>query len=486
MNAILLLGACAIAFMRPVWGFGIILLLTATLFHLDQYFRVALPVGFIEAPDALIVSMLASVLIRRAVPSDAASDNDIEQQPVGFSSGWALITLAPYVLWQTVSIVFAIIHPAGGEATFRLAPRYLLAGVLPWLGLYILAKLRAHDAHQIFNITFYLTVATALVHVVLQVTDYRPLMGPAYFWVPQNSENDFSWVRQWLTGEKFLRGLPQGVPLILFFAILAIGRYLLGGLKNWLALVCSLLLFAALFVTVTRSLMVVMAVGIAALFALLAACAPVVKPLLTRCAGVIALFALTAFLYDAVRPGFLEYWGDRMSTLSGADSKIFSAENSARGLDNLSSLAVISDYPLFGIGMARYPTSYSYRNEPATDIHPMLEVGLVGGIPAVILVIVLQVRLFASCLGTVVRGNTGALEVAPIVAALITSAFALNLAGGGGSIYGTPILALCIITYEMFYRRSLASTAIQSLTAPSNDNDYERPTAHDLYPDPVI
>ena len=44
--------------------------------------------------------------------------------------------------------------------------------------------------------------------------------------------------------------------------------------------------------------------------------------------------------------------------------------------------------------MPRSPSEYLLRDGPPTDTHPMLDIGLVGGIPAMLLVIVMQIRLF--------------------------------------------------------------------------------------------
>jgi hypothetical protein len=462
LNIILLVGACAVAFARPVWGFGILLLLTSTLFHLEQYLLVSLPIGYIEPTEAILVSLLLSVLLKPTVPA-ATDDHPGAPLNTGTAPDYVLLLIGPYCVWQVLCILLGVLQADADEPTFRFGIRFFLAGVLPWLALYILVRLPAGDSHKIFNITYYLMLATSIVHIVLQVTDYRPAMNAAYFWIPEHSEYDLSWMQQWIDQETFVRGLPQGLFLILLLAVLKIGEYLLSGVRNWRGLAGAVILFTAVFITVTRSLVIVLSAGIIVLVLLVSAAAPINSHLFVRLAGVLVIFAGAALLYNAARPGFLEYWGSRIQLLSGAESKIFSNENRARGLDNLASLAAISDHPLFGLGTDRYPKEYSMRNEPPTDTHPILAIGLVGGVPAILLIMLLQIRLFASCLGSTLHDYVAGPQVAPFVAVLITSAFALNLVGGGGSIYGAPILGLAILTHEMWLRRSAASEAYPML-----------------------
>lgn len=483
LSASLLLAACVLAYARPVWGFGLLLLLTSTLFHLDQYLLIPLPIGYIEATEAIIASMLLSVLLKSDVPEEGEPDSP---SIAGIPIDYALLTIGPYCVWQLLCILLGLLQNDRGDPPFRFGIRFFLAGVVPWMTLYILAKLPAADGHKIFNIAYYLALATSIVHIALQVTDYRPAMNAAYFWIPEHAEINFSYIQQWLSQEAFVRGLPQGLVLILLFAILKIGEYLLGGRTSWHGLAGAVILFTAVFITVTRSVVIVLAAGIAISVLLIATTAPVKSSVFVKLAGVLAIFAGAALLYNTVRPGFLDYWATRMQLLSGADSQVFSSENRARGLDNLASIDALSDYPLFGLGTDRYPSEYSLRNEPPTDTHPMLTIALVGGIPAFLLIIVMQCRLFASCLVTALRDRLAGPEVAPFVAVLITSAFALNLIGAGGSLFGAPIVALTILTHEMWFRRSAATEGYLFWSGTSEESDYESFDPADYNPHAVV
>ena len=72
---VLLAAACAIAFARPIWGFGILLLLTSSLFHLDQYLTVSLGVGYIEPLEMIVISMcVLGVAAKPCSSQDSTSD----------------------------------------------------------------------------------------------------------------------------------------------------------------------------------------------------------------------------------------------------------------------------------------------------------------------------------------------------------------------------------------------------------------------------
>ena len=195
------------------------------------------------------------------------------------------------------------------------------------------------------------------------------------------------------------------------------------------------------------------------------------------------LFAGAAVVYDTIRPGFLDVWSTRIELLSGSDSDIFSERNVARGKDNLAALAAISDRPIFGWGSPRYPTEYSLRNEPPSDTHPMLELGIVGGVPAMLFMMLLEIRLFLPALGDLWR-RPSAVQMLPFVAILIMNAFALNMIGAGGSLTGPPILVIAIFANEMFNRRAIAAGP-RFTSVASEKNNHATTSAH-LHPDAFV
>ncbi|OPZ16673.1 MAG: hypothetical protein BWZ10_01373 [candidate division BRC1 bacterium ADurb.BinA364] len=239
-----------------------------------------------------------------------------------------------------------------------------------------------------------------------------------------------------------MRGLPQGLHLMLFCAVFDFAAFLTRGAGTW-RLVRGCILSAGLLITITRSIAAALAGGIllAGLLHLLAGRRP--ARLLARAPALVLLLALSVFAYDLARPGFIGQWWQRAAALSGTDAEIFSEANQARGRDNISSIAAIRDHPVFGVGSPRYPVEYSLRTVPPTDIHPLLTVGLVGGIPAMILVMQLQLFPLYYFIRRVREGSAPG-SILPHAAALATSALLLNTLGGGGSLEGSGVFLLCV------------------------------------------
>jgi hypothetical protein len=169
--------------------------------------------------------------------------------------------------------------------------------------------------------------------------------------------------------------------------------------------------------------------------------------------------------------------------LTGSDSEIFSEENAARGRDNLAALAAIEDHPVFGLGNSRYPSQYSLRSDTQSDTHPMLVVGLVGGYPAMILMLLMEVRLFLPELRKAWRHPAGD-QVLPFAAILIMNTFALNMIGAGGSLMGPPILCVCIFANEMANRNALAA-GVRPMYIPRKGTKYDTSPAH-LHPHALV
>lgn len=457
-NLFLLAAACVIAFARPVWGFGILLLLTSSLFHLDQYLTVSLGVGYIEPLEMIVISMCVSVWLRNLAPARTARRTaGIVVLPGGHLASRVLWIIGPYCLWQSLCI-FRGLATSSGSDTMRLGLRFLLSGVLPWASLYVLAKLHKQESQKVFIIAYYIAFATACVHIGLQVSDYRPAMKAAYFWIPTNSEQDFTWMQQWINNNAFVRGLPQGILLILFFTLFKLSDFVVSrGKVAYHSLGAAIVLFSAILITVTRSYMLILAVGLAILLALAALARHVDTRTVVRCAILFSLFLAAGQLYDTARPGFFRFWSERITQFEGIDSQIFSQENTARGWDNLAALRAIGDHPLFGVGMPRSPSEYLLRDGPPTDTHPMLDVGLVGGIPAMLLIILMQIRLFLPFLKYLSTHPPAINESLALVSVLFMNVVAVNGSGGGGTLFGAPILFVTIFASELWNRCSIAT-----------------------------
>jgi hypothetical protein len=458
LNACLLILFGLVGLYRPVWGFGLLILLTQTLFNLSYYIAVPLPVGYIEPIEVLIASIAIGVWRKRRAPHKARGNGtrSLDRPSAAMRRVW--LAMGCYIFWQSLCIVKALGGPQGTE-NFHFGVRFILSSCLPWVTLYILAKMSIEDGHKVFKIAYALTIVTAIVHIAIQFTDYRPIMQAAYYVIPKEA-NDVAHFYEGQLQEDFVRGLPQGAILMLFFLVLNVGQFIINKARLRIgAIAATMLIFSALFITITRSFMICFLAGtlICAALALHAKCfnAKAAVRALAVCLTLVA----SAATYGAIRPGLLQTWSERIALLSGADSQVFSAENSVRGLENLASIAAISDHPVMGLGMPYYPQEYSLREGTTSDVHPMLMVGLVGGIPGMLLIVWLQWELFFPCLRDLRQRRKAARELVPFVSVLIMSMCVLNVLGAWGSISDTSIFSVVFFTNEMWSRRLQPSIA---------------------------
>jgi hypothetical protein len=196
-----------------------------------------------------------------------------------------------------------------------------------------------------------------------------------------------------------------------------------------------------------------------------------------RLASLAAIVIVLLVAYEHLLPGFVSTWQARLEALSGPERNPFDPENKARGLDNMATVDAISASPLFGLGTTIYPREYSLRTVPATDIHPTLQMGLVGGVPAMVLSLIAPVLIIRFLLFRIRRNTALARPLLPIVAVLAMNAFVVNVIGAGGTLMGPGVLATCIFLTE----------AIRILdSAPRPSLGYSRQRYEDFDPDPVI
>lgn len=444
MNPSLLLAAlCIVAAIRPLWGFAAIFVLTASLFNLHRYVTVELPMGYLEPAEAILAVILARAALvwalppgarGRAIAANKATDSAVDPMLAA--------AIVPYCAWQALCTVLGAIDWAGTDY-FRFTLRYQLSAVLPWAALLALRTFRK-DVPKLFSLLFHIALVTAIVHIVIQVLDLRQIMQSAYW--DDSVSGEFSFVLRdrmtWVAREEFVRALPQGLHIMLFCAVFDFAAFLTRGASAW-RLLRGCVLSAGLLITITRSIAASLVGGIllAALLHLLAGRRSL--RLLARAPALVLLLALSVLAYDQARPGFIDQWWKRAAALSGSDTEIFSEANLGRGLDNLASLAVIRDHPVLGIGTPRYPIEYSLRRVPPTDIHPLLLIGLVGGVPAILLALNLQLLPILHFTRRM-RDGTAPMSILPHTAALATSALLLNTLGGGGTLGGSGIFLVCV------------------------------------------
>jgi O-antigen ligase len=225
---------------------------------------------------------------------------------------------------------------------------------------------------------------------------------------------------------------------MLYTAVFSFASFLAAGQRRgrWF-LAMFALLFVSLLVTVTRSL-----VGLS-----LAGCflATVLGTRLGIAHRAIARVAYGAVAFAAMVVALLmspygEAWIERIDDFSN-DSRIFS-EETVRGINNLSALEAIQARPLWGYGMARYPDAYS-RVAQISDIHPLLEVGLFGGVAAIVLAVRLHWLLLSGFWLACKAERLLALRMLPYFTIFALS-FLVNSAGAGGSLAGTGLLGIAV------------------------------------------
>src|SRR5271157_4033677 len=161
LSACLLILFGLVGFYRPVWGFGLLIFLTLTLFSLGSYIAVPLPVGFVDPPEVLIASMALGVWRKNRMPHQGRKKGtkSTGRSPADMRRVW--LAMGCYIFWQSICAVKSL---GGWQGTvyFRFGVRFILAGCLPWLTLYILRKMSIEDGHKVFRTAYVLVIITAI------------------------------------------------------------------------------------------------------------------------------------------------------------------------------------------------------------------------------------------------------------------------------------------------------------------------------------
>jgi hypothetical protein len=447
MEIILLFIVCLVVFVRPVWGIPILIIVTSTLFQLSQYMAVQLPVGYLEPTECIIFALCLRLVLDRQVISKGHSmiqpfakilEEDVTIKRV------LLLAVIPYVIWQSFTILIGAISTAGTDY-FRYGMRFFLNGIIPWLIIWVIWQLRYYKDKILYSVAL-ITIITAVVHVVIQAIDYRAIMPIAY-WGNPAEEYIFVYEQRMerLGYETLVRALPQGVMLILFFSVYYFSKYIIETYRQKIFFILSIICFIAILITVTRSLLFSALCGF-----LITVFMAVYYRLydFTRTSRLFNVLILLVFMtgaYSVLSPSFLNLWQERLDAIrTGTDTKIFSYDNPARGLDNVASIEAIKDSPFLGHGYPRYHHKYSYRNVPPTDIHPLLQIGLVGGMPAILLFLRL-LYLIIWKIGLPSLGDSERIiRILPFTVVLIMTACVVNTIGTGGTISGNGLIAMTL------------------------------------------
>ena len=253
LSACLLILFGLVGFYRPVWGFGLLILLYQTLFNLGGPIAVPLPVGYVEPTEVLIASMAMGLWSksRERHQVRGPGTKKLIRPPADMRRLW--LAMGSYILWQSLCVVKAL-GSLRGTDNFRYGVRFILAGCLPWVALYILRKMSSKDGHKVFKTAYVLSIATAIVHIAIQVVNNRAVIKAAYYFILPDGSDQYANFVEGNLQEDFVRGLPQGALLMLFFLVLNVGQLIFNKARPRIgAVAATMLIFSALFITITRS-----------------------------------------------------------------------------------------------------------------------------------------------------------------------------------------------------------------------------------------
>ncbi len=352
-----------------------------------------------------------------------------------------LSAILPYLIWLAI---FGLLGAISGFGTqpFTVQVRQTILFILPWSVIAVVWFMRDR-AKEILKMVIFVASATALVHLAIQLFDYRAVMYDAYW---RSAEGIGEYQQYILYNKVFVRALPKGIMLMLFCLIYCFSRYIIGGAgrqNSRLFLLLYFLQFMAIGITFTRSLMFSIIAG-CALAVVFAARTSILNNMAMKKAFVlIVLPVVFVIALTAAKSNIIEFWFERVGQFS-YDQLIFSPYT-IRGMDNLAAISAISDRPFWGWGEFTYPYAYSLRATGSTDIHPLLQLGLVGGIPCILLFIRLQWVLLRK-FWIYTRSSIDLLNVSlPYLTIITTALFVINTIGAGGTTSGPSLIAFALV-----------------------------------------
>ena len=444
IEAFILFSICFIAFVRPLWGLAILLISECSMFFLGHYATIKLPLGYAGSSDVFIVCLFVGSYWRskRLHLTSKYTMNGFRF----FPSRLMLSAILPYVIWLAIFSLLSVPNYFE-EQSFTIHVRRIISFVLPWSIVAVVWFMRDR-AKEILKIVIFVASATALVHIAIQLLDYRFVTYAAYW----RSFSGISEYQQYvLDNEVFVRGLPQGIMLMLFCLIYCFSKYTIsgGGRQNsHLYLLLYILQFIAIGITFTRSLMFEVIVGSVIALVLSAKMTILNNRAMKRAFTLMVLLVTFIIALTAAKPNITEFWFERIEQFS--NDKLIFTPYTIRGMDNLAAIHAIGDRPFWGWGDFQYPDVYSIRDTGPTDIHPLLQLGLVGGIPCILLFIRLMWVLLKK-FWIYSRNSMDMRKVLlPYLTIIATALFVINIIGAGGTTYGPGLIALALFIGLMF------------------------------------
>ena len=438
IEALILFSICFIAIVRPLWGLAILLISECSIFYLGQFATAKLPLGYAGPSDVFIVCLVIGSFLyaKRKQSQSQYIMNELEYD----LSRIMLSAILPYLIWLAIFSLLGMISSSGAQS-FSGQVRRTISFILPWSVIAIVWFMRDR-AKDILKMVVFVASATALVHLAIQLLDYRDVMYDAYW---RSAEGIGVYQQYKIDQEVFSRGLPQGIALMMFCLLYCFSMYMIdnGGQQNSrLFLLLYFLQFMAIGITFTRSLMFAIIAGCFLAVAFAARMSILNNMARKRISALIVLSIIFVIVLAAVSPNIVEFWVERINLLS-VDRQIYT-EDTIRGLDNLAAISAIGDRPFWGWGEFTYPNAYSLRATHSTDIHPLLQLGLVGGIPCILLFIRL-LWLLLRRFWIYSRNSMDLRQVLlPYLTIIATALLVINTIGAGGTTSGPSLIAFAL------------------------------------------
>jgi hypothetical protein len=285
--------------------------------------------------------------------------------------------LVALVIWLACAGVLGFLR---GTATLAEAGRTVLRSAVLWTIPLVVLDLDRVGRRRILRIAGLLAAGLCLIQAIALIVKSPEFLNAVYY---QYSvfEDGVEAARYHIDVGAMLRLYPRGALLCeMLFIFLATGVFLRGDRREMSPWRLVLLAMLALFVATLGARSIVFAMIVASLWVLIRAAKRGIRPagLAVLAAMPIVLLAVPAGMRDV----FLGSLSERLSaTIAGQGPDTWSI----RAADNAAASGALGLHPLFGLG--KWSLGEGSELGLGQDAHPLLMTGLMGGIPAILLMI---------------------------------------------------------------------------------------------------
>lgn len=438
---------CAVAFARPVWGVAVLLILEFGMFSLYQFATISsgrITLGPFEILPIVILSgfFVRPISITRIIPISQSyfpPPTNIHNEPrQKYAVKIILYSITPYLIWLMICIIRAAIF--GNTEGYSSSPvRTVLSFIYPWSILLVIWFLRTRKG-EIISLIIGVAFVTAIIHLVIQLLDIREIVELAYEGFYPRSDIQIEIMEKRILYDDFVRELPMGMFLLMFSGIYSFFKYL-SGIKNkywgsfWLF--SALVQLMAIAITFTRSLTSQILAGYLFVIIFILSAGYPFRMIVRKLLPVFFIGVMCFSLICVAKSEIIDFWGVRIES-SPEDFQIYS-DDTVRGLDNQAAVNAIQDSPFFGWGGFKVPEKY-FSREFTTEVHPLLETGLVGGFPGIALAIYFQLSLLIGFFYAAKNSSLLKLKLAPYFSILLVALLIVNTCGAGGTLSGRGLM----------------------------------------------